>query len=168
MEGFSTPQSNKRIATVLCSHAVGLQSCCSTPPGSPHFGLCWATGLCWITAPRWIHAPPPPGSSPLRPCWALAPSCIHSPLGPPPLGTCWIHAPLGLLLLGLHWIHTPPGPLPLNPHLSVSAGPQLCMGQLDTCPPGFLPTEPCRIHAPPGHPALGLPWIHTPPGSPAP
>jgi hypothetical protein len=50
MEGFSTPQSNKRAAGLLNPHPTGLQSPCSILLGSPPLGLHQAT------APHQTHA----------------------------------------------------------------------------------------------------------------
>jgi hypothetical protein len=92
MEGFSTPWSSKRRASLPSPHPIDLQSLSSAPPGFPHLRLYQATD------PHRIHTTP--GYLPLRPCWALVPCWIHALSGPPLFGPCQIHTPLGFLPLG--------------------------------------------------------------------
>jgi hypothetical protein len=118
MEGFSTPWSTKRTASLSSPHIIGLQSLCSAPPGY----------------------------LPLGPHQAPAPHRIHALLGSPPLRPHRIHAPprsltlrcptpqalLGPSSVWDYGIHTPPGSLPLRPGQATTL--QAC--QINA-PPGF-------------------------------
>jgi hypothetical protein len=127
MEGFSTPWSNKRTASLPNSPAVGLQSRCSVLSGSPSLGLRLAT----------------------------APHQTHTKLGFPPLGhaarpiTTGIPAPWPHQKTGGSRSHSLPGYPPTGAHWSSgNAELQLCVGWLD--PSVSLPIRACQATPPCG------------------
>jgi hypothetical protein len=161
MEGFSIPQSSKRIASLPSPCPTGLQSCCSAPPGSLPLLLCQAPAPCQIHAAL--------GS--LTSGHAMAQLCDRSMLcqDPHPSGrtdpcpttdqhTTKIPAPQAM-----PWPSSVLDPCPARipgsqaPCLSGHSGPQVYMEQLESGPTGILTSW-----EEPGPSSTGLPT--TPPG----
>jgi hypothetical protein len=147
MEGFLTPQSNKRRAGLPIPYPVSLQSCCSAPRGSPPLRLCWDTAL------HWIHVPPGP--------LCLGPHWIHAPLESPPVTPSTPQALLDPSPMWDNQSHTPLGSSPLGPGTSLAwdnhiiqstriPAPQVEQGPSCTCFP-----DNCSTRLPLGPPLEG-------------
>jgi hypothetical protein len=133
VEGFSTPQSNKRTACLPSPHPVGLQSLCFALLDS------LPLRLCWVTAPCQIHTALPPESLLLRQCRTLAPCCIYTPPGSLPL------IPLTFRLCLAPALHGMTGSMPhLDPCL---LGHTRSMSHRDSRPSRLPPLRLCRAPA---------------------
>jgi hypothetical protein len=128
VEGFSTPRSTKRIASLPSPCPIGLQSCFSALPGSPPL---WSHRL---PAPHQIHAPPES---------RLGASSVLDPL------PARIPTPQALTGSTSAQIHTSLGSLPLGPCCDPSSTPDPCLAGVP-CPSSPLPLRSCWTPAPHG------------------